>query len=205
MQVKTCAFQIATPDGHMRWSVSLSTNGGNQSWNRVAKTFDPSRFDLLFVLTGDGRRWCIPASAIEGSHSVALGGSKYAEFEIQSTTPIDDLIYGAGGTPLDSQTPPGEYPSGQRTATVNRQAQPSQVRILSPPSTQSGDDSRFERTLGRSGQTIVRRNRQTTIPKQPFVQAGLVVGERLRWRADGLGRIIVERIDPVAKLFGDDA
>ena len=65
-----------------RWEVMLCTRGGNQSWNGVAKTFSAERCDFLFVLVADGRRWFIPASAIEGGHGVLLGGPKYACFEI---------------------------------------------------------------------------------------------------------------------------
>jgi hypothetical protein len=43
-----------------RWAVTLATRGGNQSWNGLTKYLDPSRFDYLFVLVGDGRRWFIP-------------------------------------------------------------------------------------------------------------------------------------------------
>src|SRR4051812_36442170 len=39
-----------------RWSVQLSTRGGNQSWNGTIKRFSPARCDLLFVLVGCGRR-----------------------------------------------------------------------------------------------------------------------------------------------------
>jgi hypothetical protein len=65
-----------------RWAVTLATRGGNQSWNGITKYLDPSRFDFLFVLVGDGRRWFIPADRIEGGRGLALGGPKYAEFEI---------------------------------------------------------------------------------------------------------------------------
>ena len=44
-----------------RWQVSVCTRGGNQSWNGLAKWLDPSSYDYLFVLIGDGRRWLIPA------------------------------------------------------------------------------------------------------------------------------------------------
>ena len=79
VQVKTTTFRIKTPDGHERWSVQLATNGGNQSWSGVAKRFSPTSVDRLFVLVGDGRRWFIPASAIEGGSSIYLGGPKYSE------------------------------------------------------------------------------------------------------------------------------
>jgi hypothetical protein len=71
-----------------RWSVTVATRGGNQSWNGVTKLLDTSRFDYLFVLAGDGRRWFIPAESIGGTSSLCLGGTKYAEFEIDRGDPI---------------------------------------------------------------------------------------------------------------------
>ena len=65
-----------------RYEVALATSGGNQSWNRVVKRFDASRYDWLFVLVSDGRRWFIPSDAIEGTRCICLGGPKYAEFEV---------------------------------------------------------------------------------------------------------------------------
>jgi Holliday junction resolvase-like predicted endonuclease len=127
VQVKTGTGKTAQGN----FQVRLSTSGGNQSWNRTIKCFDPSRYDYLFALVGDGRRWFIPVSAIEGRHCVVLGGPKYSEFEI---TPGQPLVAQSKQSPLESTARPGEYPSGQRTAAVNRQAMPSQVRILPPPS-----------------------------------------------------------------------
>jgi len=54
----------------------------------VAKVLDPSRFDYLFVLVGDGRRWFIPANRIEALSGLRLGGPKYAEFEVERGDPI---------------------------------------------------------------------------------------------------------------------
>jgi hypothetical protein len=71
-----------------RWEVRVSTSGGNQSWNRVVKLLDPSRFDYLFVLVGDGRRWFIPAERVQGGTALRLGGPKYAEFEVEPGEPI---------------------------------------------------------------------------------------------------------------------
>ena len=199
VQVKTTTFQITTPDGHQRWSAQLATNGGNQSWSGIAKRFCAATVDLLFVLVGDGRRWLIPAAAVEAHNAVQLGGLKYSEFEIDRGGPIESVVYG-GGPPLESESPAGEYPSGQRTAAVNRQAQPSQVRILSPPCSSKGR-SPLERTLGRAGQAIIRRKRQLTLPFHPFSEAGLEIGDRVRFRADGPGRVIVERIEPPDRLI----
>src|SRR5215831_12568512 len=62
VQVKT-----STRYQERRWEVMICTRGGNQSWNRVAKLFDSSRCDWLFVLVADGRRWFIPASSVDAS------------------------------------------------------------------------------------------------------------------------------------------
>jgi hypothetical protein len=37
--------------------VQVKTSTFAPSWTGVTKLFDPSRFDLLFALVGDGRRW----------------------------------------------------------------------------------------------------------------------------------------------------
>jgi hypothetical protein len=83
VQVKTCTFFR-----NERWEVSVCTRGGNQSWNRLVKRFDPSRCDYLFAVVGNGRRWCIPSAALEVGTGVALGGPKYAEFEVEPGRPL---------------------------------------------------------------------------------------------------------------------
>ena len=55
-----------------------------------------------------------------------------SEFEIDQREAILRLVYGEAL--LESDTQPGEYPSGQRGGAVNAMASPSQVRILPPPS-----------------------------------------------------------------------
>jgi PD-(D/E)XK endonuclease len=69
VQVKTSGFYV-----NDRWSVAVCTRGGNQSWNKIVKRFGPERCDHLFVLVGDGRRWFIPATVVEGTTSIVLGG-----------------------------------------------------------------------------------------------------------------------------------
>jgi hypothetical protein len=83
VQVKTSRFFRFD-----RWEVRVSTSGGNQSWNRLVKLLDPSRFDYLFVLVGDGRRWFIPAEHVGGGSHLRLGGPKYADFEVARGDPI---------------------------------------------------------------------------------------------------------------------
>ena len=63
----------------------------------------------------------------------------------------------------------------------------------SPPSVD--DQPKRERALGRAGQAIIRRKRQMTMPATPFSEAGLEIGDRLRFRADGAGRVVIERIE----------
>jgi hypothetical protein len=197
IQVKTSTQFAVTPDGHARSQVTLATGGGNQSWNKIMKPLDTARLDYLFALTGDGRRWFIPCGALEGGKAISLGGPKYSEFEIEPGRPLDPLVYGENRG-LESQAPPGEYPSGQRMATVNRLAQPSEVRILPPPFRERPgfQPSRYDRILGRSGRAIVNPKRRVTIPRQACIEAGLQAGDCLRVRSDGDGRVLLERIEP---------
>jgi Holliday junction resolvase-like predicted endonuclease len=88
VQVKTSA-----QDEKGRWRVAVCTRGGNQSWNGLIKRFSASRCDWLFVLVADGRRWFIPAEAVEGGTALSLGGPKYSEFEVEPGRPF--LLSGA--------------------------------------------------------------------------------------------------------------
>jgi hypothetical protein len=83
VQVKTC-----TRRQYDRWCVTLCTRGGNRSWNGIVKRFAAARCDYLFVLTGDGRRWFIPAGAVGGGTAIVLGGPKYARYEVETGAPI---------------------------------------------------------------------------------------------------------------------
>jgi hypothetical protein len=71
-----------------RFSVTLATRGGNQSWNGLVKLLDASRCDALFVHVGDGRRWFIPASELGGGAHIVLGGPKYAAYEVEPGSPL---------------------------------------------------------------------------------------------------------------------
>ena len=135
IQVKTSTYRVKTPRGHDRWNVSIATNGGNRSWSGAAKRFDPRRVDYLFVLVGDGRRWLIPANVVEASGAVALGGTKYSEFEVEPGTAIESLIYARQNNNRIAPSLRGECQSGQMDQTVNLTAMPTQVRILPPPFT----------------------------------------------------------------------
>ena len=83
VQVKT-----STCRQNQRWAVTLCTRGGNQSWNGLVKYLDPSRFDYLFVLVGDGRQWFIPSDRLGGGRGLVLGGPKYSRFEVEPGDPI---------------------------------------------------------------------------------------------------------------------
>ena len=83
VQVKT-----TTQWRNMRWEVTVCTSGGNRSWNGIVKKLDAARYDYLFVLVGDGRQWFIPSRRVDGGCSLALGGPKYAEFEIEAGQPL---------------------------------------------------------------------------------------------------------------------
>lgn len=195
IQVKTSTQTSRTPSGNSRFPVRIATSGGNQSWNGRPKPVDPDDFDFLFALTGGGRRWCIPVAALEAGSTITLGGSKYAEFEIEPAAPIAPLAY-TDEPCLESQRRLGEYPSGQRMATVNRPAQPSQVRILPPPSTRPKfRRSRHERILGQTGQAVINQKRRVTIPQSAVLAAGFREGDRVRAIAGGYGRILIERAE----------
>jgi hypothetical protein len=183
VQVKTSTFRGPVRSGEERWKISIATNGGNRSWTGLAKKFDPTRVDYLFVLVGDGRRWFIPAAFVEAVRSIALGGTKYSEFEVERGSPFEDLVYGSAVANTIAGVPPlaGECQSGQMDLTVNQAAMPTQVRILPPPSPASR-------------QVLLRPKRQMTIPKGPCEDAGLAAGDRLRVQADGPGRVLLERI-----------
>lgn len=182
IQVKTSTYRKKTPSGVKSWQVSTTTSGGNRSWSGVAKRFDPSRVDYLFVLVGDGRRWFIPANEIQGTRAVILGGSKYSEFEVERGRPIEALVYGEENLNRIHSLLPGECQSGQMDQTVNLTAMPTQVRILPPPSPQTRH-------------VLLRPKRQLTVPKLPCEEAGIVPGNRLKIRADGPGRVVLERIE----------
>jgi hypothetical protein len=196
VQVKTSVCGERTALGYHRYSVNLATNGGNQSWTGTVKKFDPERIDFLFVLTGDGRRWFIPSRYVEARRCVRIGGPKYSEFEIERGRAIRDLVYGPNAAPLESDPRLGECPSGQRDGAVNATAQPSQVRILPPPSQlESTAEQPSDESLGRSGQTAVWGKRRITIPLHTFQDAGLQLGDRLRVTPGGAGRLLLERIE----------
>jgi hypothetical protein len=83
IQVKTSSYFH-----NGRWGITLCTRGGNRSWSGLVKRLDPTRYDFLFVLVGDGRRWLIPAEEVGGGSGLNLGGPKYAKYEIDLGEPL---------------------------------------------------------------------------------------------------------------------
>jgi hypothetical protein len=196
IQVKTTVQETRTPKGDFRFPVSLATCGGNQSWTGVVKTIDPATIDYLFVLTGSGRRWLIPSTEIEGKRTLQLGSPSYADFEIEPGTRIREIVFGrrpvldlpmAGGVSKRS-TDLGCKPSGLR---------PSQVRILPPPfaSSRPVKPTNYERKPGQRGEAVINQKRRITIPQRPFFEAGFANGGKVRVRADGPGRIVIEQFE----------
>jgi PD-(D/E)XK endonuclease len=93
IQVKT-----ATVFRNGRFEVALVTKEGNQSGAGRIKNLDPARYDFLFVLVADGRKWFIPAGEVGGRTTVLLGGPKYAAFEV-------DLRQTSGAAPAFASAP----------------------------------------------------------------------------------------------------
>jgi bifunctional DNA-binding transcriptional regulator/antitoxin component of YhaV-PrlF toxin-antitoxin module len=50
--------------------------------------------------------------------------------------------------------------------------------------------------LGRRGEAILNQKRRVTLPRQACIDAGLQDGDRVFVRADGDGRVLLERIEP---------
>ena len=176
VQVKT---SICRPRSD-RWGVQIETRGGNQSWNGIVKYLDSSRCDYLFVLVGDGRRWFIPALALESRSGLTLGGPKYSEFEVEPGPPILPRL----ASRIEA-SPRGSAGAGEPGRTVNPVAKPEWVRVPPPPSPPQGPSAR----------TRVSRNHQITIPLGPFRGAGLRVGQAIRVTAGGDGHLRLDRIE----------
>jgi hypothetical protein len=70
-----------------RWLVRVSTTDGLQIRNEVIEHVDRTGCDQVFVHVADGRRWLVPADALDGAR-LELGGSKYAAYEIEPASPL---------------------------------------------------------------------------------------------------------------------
>jgi PD-(D/E)XK endonuclease len=94
VQVKTSTFWDRN-----RWVFALRTSGGNQSWNGLVKRIDASRCDYVYAHAGDGRRWYIPISMLDGHRVVVLGGPKYSGYEVEPGAPLPSRKSSARGAP----------------------------------------------------------------------------------------------------------
>jgi bifunctional DNA-binding transcriptional regulator/antitoxin component of YhaV-PrlF toxin-antitoxin module len=193
IQVKTSTQEVRTPSGHLRFSVSLVTCGGNQSWTGVAKVFDPTKVDYLFALTSAGRRWFIPASDLDGNRAIQLGGSKYSEYEIEAAEPIRDLVYGRKPA-LESSVPGGVSkwlkdggckPSGTAFAGSNPASPTDPGPTIEKP------------TVGR---TKMSSHYQVAVPRAVAAAADLEPGDRFRVESNGTGRFVMTRIEEYLEL-----
>jgi hypothetical protein len=95
IQVKT-----STQFRDRRWDVAVCTRGGNRSWSGLVKRLDPSKYESLFVVVADGRKWMIPSNRVDGGNVIRLGGPKYAEWELEPGPPL-----AIPGRSLDSTGP----------------------------------------------------------------------------------------------------
>lgn len=77
VQVKTTGYKSK----YGRYRADLRVNGGNRSRSTVKKAKDGD-FDILFVLSDDGRAWSIPYRELGGSSIITLG-EKYDEFSLE--------------------------------------------------------------------------------------------------------------------------
>jgi hypothetical protein len=170
-----------------RYKVQVATSGGNRSWTGAVKYFDRHRCDALFVRLVDGRQWLIPASAVDASTTITLGGRKYSEYQ----------IHPGGGIPLaarralESSALRGSAGVGEPGRTVNPVASPEWVRIPPPPSSPPRLAPVKERAIGR---TRISSGHQLTISIGPFRSAGLAPGDQLEVTAEGPGELRLRRV-----------
>ena len=173
----------------------IATRGGNQSWSGLTKHFEPGRCDFLFVHVADGRRWFLPTAVLECRSGLTLGGPKYAEFEIEPGRRLRAPRLESGAAA------PGERRSWRAGAAVNLCHALSEFDSLLPHSSETRPavqpprfkPSKHERRLGKSGQAVINQKRRVTLPQEALIAAGLRDGDRVRARADGPGRIILEK------------
>lgn len=86
-----CPYDLIIDDGNLKrvsvktssqqprpgiYNVQLYTSGGNTKTASIRKAPDHSQYDLIFILTDDGRCWSIPADALANKGTVQLGSSQ---------------------------------------------------------------------------------------------------------------------------------
>jgi bifunctional DNA-binding transcriptional regulator/antitoxin component of YhaV-PrlF toxin-antitoxin module len=53
--------------------------------------------------------------------------------------------------------------------------------------------SKYERKLGKTGHAVINQKRRLTLPQNALSESGLRDGDLVRARADGSGRIVLEK------------
>ena len=78
VQVKTSRLKALSGG----YTVNLKTSGGNTKTNTIRRRTSGD-YDVLFVLTDNGKCWSIPASELGNAGSaIVVGAKKYGEFLI---------------------------------------------------------------------------------------------------------------------------
>ena len=86
VQVKTS--RCKTKSGG--YEVCLKTSGGNTKINTIRRRARTD-YDLLFVLTENGKCWSIPSSALgDAATSIIVGTCKYADYEIRESGEVGE-------------------------------------------------------------------------------------------------------------------
>jgi PD-(D/E)XK endonuclease len=155
-------------------------------------------FDLVAAL--DARLLRIQVKASTQEVLTPDGHRRSTEYEIKRCNPIREIVY-AEHPSLESGSRPGGVskrskdggckPSGSAFAGSN----PASPIVASTPV----KPTKYERELGQSGQAIVNQKRRITIPQRAFFEAGFENGSRVRVRADGPGRIILDQVELPAR------
>ncbi len=65
-----------------RYKAALRTMGGNQSYH-TAKKYSKNDFDLLFIYTGNSKKFVIPWSDITNTNSISIETSKFAKYQVE--------------------------------------------------------------------------------------------------------------------------
>ena len=90
VQVKTTTCQ----NSRGRYVVAMVTSGGNQSF-ATRRPFDPTRSELLFILTDQQDIYVVPCERVDGRSSLTLG-AKYDRYRVSG---VQQLVVGEGFEP----------------------------------------------------------------------------------------------------------
>ena len=133
-----------------------------------------------------------------------MGGPKYAEFEIEAGPPIHQIVHCDASPALESDRARGSAGVGEPGRSVKSVPKllsgfdshlphlPSPARTSGPPRRRF-QASKYERMAGKRGEAVINQKRRVTLPQQAVLSAGLCDGDRVHARADGPGRIVLEK------------